>query len=87
MAYVVNFPNESDTADNLRIVETPIFITIPGDVDGSRLVDIFDIVMMAGIYGISQPNPEYDPNCDIDGDGDIDIYDIVAAAGNYGESW
>jgi hypothetical protein len=64
-----------------------VFVTIPGDVDGDRDVDIFDIVLIAGVYGISKPDPDYNPNCDIDGDGDIDIFDIVIAAGHYGESW
>ena len=62
-------------------------MTILGDVDGDRDVDIFDIVAMAGAYGSETGDPEYEPNYDLDGDGDIDIYDIVAAAGNYGESW
>ncbi|MCW3985479.1 MAG: C25 family cysteine peptidase [Candidatus Bathyarchaeota archaeon] len=75
---------ETDMADNTMVNGT-IIITIVGDVDGDRDVDIYDIVRMAGIYGVSQPDPRYDPNCDIDGDGDIDIYDIVAAAGNYGQ--
>ena len=60
---------------------------IPGDVDADRDVDIFDIVKIAGVYGVSKPDPRYDPILDIDGDGDVDIFDIVAAAGNYGESW
>jgi outer membrane protein assembly factor BamB len=64
-----------------------ILVTIPGDVDGDRDVDIFDIVAMATIYGVVEPDPEYAPNCDIDGDGDIDIFDIVLAASHYGESW
>jgi len=75
---------ETDMADN-TMVDGTIIITIVGDVDGDRDVDIYDIVRMAGVYGVSQPDPRYDPNCDIDGDGDIDIYDIVAAAGNYGQ--
>ncbi|MGB9134823.1 MAG: dockerin type I domain-containing protein [Candidatus Bathyarchaeia archaeon] len=57
------------------------------DVDGDTNVDIFDTVIMAGVYGVKQPNPRYDPYCDIDGDGDIDIFDLVAAAMNYGENW
>ena len=77
---------EADPVDYV-LVNGPVFVTIPGDVDGDRDVDIFDIVRMTGVYGISKPDPQYDPNSDIDGDGDIDIYDIVAAAGNYGESW
>ncbi len=80
-------PNEIETVDNTFIVGQIIFITIPGDVDGDRDVDIFDIVAMATIYGVVEPDPSYDPNCDIDGDGDVDIFDIVAAASHYGESW
>jgi len=64
-----------------------VLITIPGDVDGDKDVDIFDIVTMADIYGTSQHDPDFNPDCDIDGDLDIDIFDIVIAAGHYGESW
>ena len=49
-------------------------------------VDIFDIVTIAGVYGISRPDPLYNSVCDLDEDGDIDIFDIVTAAGNYGQS-
>jgi len=77
---------ETDTADN-ALVGSTVTVTIPGDVDGDRDVDIFDIVRMAGVYGVSQPNPMYDADCDLDGDGDIDIFDIVIAGANYGESW
>ncbi|MCW3985022.1 MAG: hypothetical protein NWE91_01215 [Candidatus Bathyarchaeota archaeon] len=79
-------PGETETADN-TFTDDIITVTIPGDVDGDRDVDIFDIVLMAGIYGTTEEDPQFIANCDIDGDGDIDIYDIVAAAGNYGESW
>jgi len=79
-------PGEIDMSDN-AFVDGWVFVTIPGDVDGDRDVDIYDIVRMSGLYGVSKPDPQYDPNCDIDGDGDIDIFDIVAAAGNYGENW
>jgi len=78
--------DETDTTDN-TLVDGWVFVTIPGDVDGDRDVDIFDIVRMADIYGISQPDSRYDPNCDIDGDGDIDIFDIIIASANYGKSW
>ena len=85
-AYAWPVPGETDTADNTK-VDGWVFVTLPGDVDGDRDVDVYDIVLMASIYGVSKPDPLYDPNCDIDGDGDVDIYDIVAAAGNYGKSW
>ena len=79
-------PGETDIADNLFIGGT-IFVTIAGDVDGDKDVDIYDIVRLAGTYGASKPDPRYDPNCDLDDDGDIDIFDIVIGSGNYGKSW
>ncbi|MCW3987884.1 MAG: C25 family cysteine peptidase [Candidatus Bathyarchaeota archaeon] len=78
---------ETDATDNTMIYPRYTFVTIAGDIDGDGDVDIYDIVRMTGVYGISKPDPRYDPNSDIDNDGDIDSYDIVAAANNYGESW
>ena len=75
---------ETNTTDNI-LVHGWVFVTIGGDVDGDRDADIFDIVGMASVYGVSQPNPRYDFSCDVDRD--IDIFDIVIAAGNYGKSW
>jgi hypothetical protein len=68
-------------------VDASIFITLGGDVDGNRQVDIFDIVLMADGYGTSKGQPKFNAHCDIDGDGDIDIFDIVIAASHYGDSW
>lgn len=85
-AAVNTVPGETDTADN-TLVGNAVLVTIPGDVNGNKRVDIFDIVYIAGGYGTKPPNSRYDPNCDINGDGDIDIFDIVIAAGNYGRSW
>ena len=79
-------PCEVDVEDNSMSAGW-IFITIQGDVNGDRTVDIFDIVNIAADYGLSYPDPKYDPNNDLDVDYDIDIFDIVAAASHYGESW
>lgn len=85
-AYVSKVPGEIDVGDN-TYVDSWIFISIPGDVNGDRDVDIFDIVTLASRYGATSEDPQYNPNYDLDGDGDIDIFDIVAAVGHYGESW
>lgn len=79
-------PGETDTADNL-LVNGWAFVTIPGDADEDRDVDIFDIVKIALAYGSQLGEPEYTTSCDIDCDGDVDIFDIVIAARNYGNSW
>jgi len=85
-AYATPVPGETNTTDN-SLVDGWILVTIPGDVDGDRDVDIFDIVAMAGAYGAKTGDSEYELNCDLDGDGDIDIFDIVGACVHYGESW
>lgn len=77
---------ETDTADNTMIDGT-VLVTISGDVDGDRDVDIFDIVRITTRYQMTYPNPSWDPNADIIENGKIDIFDVVAAAGNYKESW
>jgi len=85
-ATIASVAGETHTIDNTALYGW-ILVSLPGDVDGDHDVDIFDIVSMAGVYGVSKPDPQYDPYADIDNDGDIDIFDIVAAAGNYGQSW
>jgi hypothetical protein len=77
---------ETSTADN-TLIGDQVTVTVSGDVDGDRDVDIFDIVAMASTYGYDEGDPEYIPEHDIDSSGTIDIFDIVIAAGNYGETW
>lgn len=82
----VTISQETDTIDNLRFYGG-IMVTISGDVDGDRDVDIFDVVHMTVNYSCSIPDLCYDLNSDIDSDGDIDIFDVVATCVKYGESW
>jgi len=89
LARVSYFPPAKDTvalAVPHTSVDGTVLVTLPGDIDGDRDVDIYDIVRMCNAYGTKKPDPDYDPACDIDGDGDVDIYDIVEAANQYGKS-
>lgn len=54
------------------------------DVDGDG--DIFDIVRVARVYGVTFHDPRYDWRSDLNLDGDVDIFDLVTAAANYGQS-
>ncbi len=80
MGMLANTTQEGD----LRLLQC---VMLAGDVDEDFNVDIFDIVLLAGAYGTSPPNPKYNQECDIDCDGDVDIFDLVRAAANYGEAW
>ncbi len=85
-AYASPVTNETDTSDN-ELIDGLVFVTIPGDVDADRDVDIFDIVLMAYAYSSKEGDPLYQPNYDMNSDEKIDIFDIVIAAANYGENW
>ena len=55
-----------------------ILVTVPGDIDGDRDVDIFDIVRMGIVYGTSIGDSVYEPNSDIDDDGKVNIADPIS---------
>jgi hypothetical protein len=83
---VAPVPDEINTTDN-ALVNGWIFVTIQGDVDGDRDVDIYDVVKITGIYGSKRGDPQFKPNSDLDDDDEIQIYDVVMCTGYYGESW
>jgi len=82
-ASVTIVPGETDTADN-TFVYGIIKVTVPGDVDGDRDIDIYDIVRIASAYGAKRGETRFNPNCDIDSNDIIYIYDVVIATSSYG---
>jgi hypothetical protein len=87
-AYAAPIPGETDTADN-TYVDGKTLVTIPGDVNGDRTVDIFDIGYISAHW---YPGPPvgplgYDLNADINNDGAVDIFDIGIANAHWGQSW
>jgi parallel beta-helix repeat protein len=82
-ATVTIIPAETDKTDNTFVYGT-IKITVPGDTDGDRDIDIYDIVRIASAYGAKRGETRFDANCDIDSNNDITIYDVVIATSQYG---
>ena len=68
---------EVDRADN-NYEDGIVMVTIPGDVNGDRIVDIFDIVYIS---------VGYNANTDINCDGKVNIDDIDIASAHWGETW
>ena len=60
---------------------------MPGDINHDAIVDIFDVAKIAGIFGCSSINPQWNPHCDVNEDGVINIFDLVAVAVNFGKQW
>lgn len=81
---------ETDTADN-TLTGNWIAVTIVGDINADKKVDVKDVYAVARAYGtsITGPNPPgrtYDPNCDINEDGKIDVKDYYTVCRNYGKT-
>lgn len=87
-AEITTVPGETDTTDN-TYVDNIVLVTIPGDCNGDKTVNILDIGCISAHW---YPGPPvgplgYHPNADADGDGAVDIFDIGIASAHWGESW
>jgi hypothetical protein len=78
-------PDEIDVHDNTRVADEYVCVSIVGDLDCDRDVDLYDAVKLLSHYGCKGGMLCYDPICDIDDDGDIDLYDAVALLLHYGQ--
>jgi parallel beta-helix repeat protein len=83
-AYACPVLGENNTDDNTFTYDGSITITVPGDVDGDKDIDIYDIVRLASVYGAKRGEARFNSNCDIDSNDEINIYDVVIATSRYG---
>jgi hypothetical protein len=70
---------------NSTMVDGSVLSTIPGDLNGDGIVDIYDAILLASAFGSSPGSPKWNPNADINGDGVVDIYDAIILAANFGK--
>lgn len=87
-AYATPVPGETITDDNTHIDGT-LLVTIPGDVNGDRIVNIFDAGTISAHWYPGPPiGPlDYDANADINSDGAVDIIDVGIVNAHWGQSW
>jgi hypothetical protein len=83
-AYAEPVSGEINTTNN-TCSDGWVVVTIPGDVDGDRDVDILDVVRITSIYASKLGDAIFKPNSDIDGDRAITILDVVLCTGHYGQ--
>jgi hypothetical protein len=78
---------DSRTVEVLTEVEEGVVdVSLPGDVTGDGVTDIFDIVTAALAYGAVIGDAEFDCVADINWDGIIDIFDVVVMAVHFGKT-
>jgi hypothetical protein len=65
---------------------TTIIISIPGDVNGDRKVNILDLTIVALSFGSIRGGPNYNPNADVVLDGVVNIRDLTFVAIHFGQT-
>lgn len=90
-AYALPVPGETHITDN-TFADGWVIVAMVGDITGpdgwpDGDVDIRDVSAVARLFGVSSPDPRYNPNFDINDDGDIDIKDVSTVARHYGEHY
>ena len=79
-------PDEADITDN-TLESQPIFVRLLGDIRFDRKLDILDVVRIAGKYGMTKDDPDWDVMLDLKPDGKLDILDILKITGRYGTTY
>jgi len=79
-------PYEINLENNI-FVDGWVKIKMRGDVNGNGIVDIYDVVAVASIYGVVEGDPSWNPDCDLAPPwGLINIYDVVTVCALYGQT-
>jgi len=85
-AYAWPVPGETNTADNTH-VGGAVLVTISGDINGDKTVDIFDAIELAGVYDSEQTSANWNPNADLNDDNIVDIYDAIILSSHYDQPY
>ena len=77
---------ENETSDN-TFVDGWILVTIPGDINGDKTVNILDAILVSKAFGARPASPNWSPNADTNDDGLVNLLDAISLAGTFGETW
>jgi Dockerin type I domain len=58
--------------------------TLRGDINNDCVVNIIDLSIVGGHFGLTYGSPGWDPRADVNGDGIVNIIDLSTVAGNFG---
>jgi len=63
-----------------------LIFTLPGDLNYDGIVNILDVIVLAGSFGSEPDDPNWNPDADLNDDGTINIFDAILIAGDFGKT-
>jgi len=85
-AYATPITDDVDANDNTH-QDGSVLVTIAGDVNGDRIVNVFDLYLLSRSYGATDGSPSWDPNFNINNDLVINKSDLEIISQNLGQSF
>jgi hypothetical protein len=82
-AYAEPVPGETHVGDN-TFTDGTLLVTIAGDINGDFNVDIYDAILLSGVFNLHSGDTRWCPNADIDCNDTVDIYDAIILASHFG---
>jgi hypothetical protein len=68
------------------VVTLPSVKLLGGDANEDDMINILDLALIGGRFGLSEGDPGWDPRADINNDLTVNILDVVLAATNFNKS-
>jgi hypothetical protein len=60
-------------------------VILIGDINGDKIVDIFDAILMSKAFGSKNGDPNWNAKADLVASGEVDIFDAIMFSKHYGE--
>ena len=65
-------------------IQMAVVNMLPGDINKDTYVDMTDLVILAGSWGLCKGQTGYDLRCDLNGDDAVDVVDLLILANSWG---
>jgi len=81
----INGQTDTDPADN-TFIDGEVYVKISGDVNGDKVVDVYDLSDLGKAYGSELGDPNWNQECDFNRDNKVDASDLFDLNENYGKT-
>ena len=78
--------NDFNTLNNVKKAGTTM-LTIQGDANGDKTVNVFDILSVKSRWGRTSASPDWIAEYDVNDDDAINVFDILTIKAHWGQSW